>query len=88
MKLKLSIIALTALGSIALAGGSANAMPIGLNSINGSTPNAEQVRLVCDAYGRCYRTAPRRYYRGGAPVIRFGYGGGRRHGGWHHGRRW
>lgn len=87
MKLKLSIIALTALGSIALAGGSANAMPIGLNSINGATSNAAQVRLVCDAYGRCYRTAPR-HYRGGAPVIRFGYGGGRRHGGWHHGRRW
>lgn len=87
MKLKLSILALAALGGVALTSGTASAMPIGLSS-NGISSNVDQVRLVCDAYGRCYRTAPRRYYGGGAPVIRFGYGGGRRYGGWHHGRRW
>lgn len=84
MKLKLSIIALAALGGVALTTGSASAMPIGLSSSNS---NVEQVRLVCDGYGRCYRTAPR-YYGGGGPVVRFGYGRGRGYGGWHHGRRW
>ncbi len=88
MKLKFSILALTALGGIALSAGSASAMPNGLSSGKGISSSIEQVRLVCDAYGRCFRTAPRRYYGGGAPVIRFGYGGGRHHGGWHHGRRW
>ncbi len=64
-------------------------MPIGLATNAGIASNVEQVRLVCDAYGRCFRTAPR-YYRHYGPVARFGFGGRHhhRHGGWHHGRRW
>lgn len=84
MNIKLSLIALTALGGVALTAGSASAMPLG--SSNGISSDVEQVRLVCDAYGRCFRTAPRRYY-GGGPVVRYGYGG-YRHRGWRHGRRW
>ena len=56
-------------------------MPNGLSGI-GAPANVEQVRLVCDAYGRCFRTAPRYYggygygrprYYGGGPRF---YGGG------------
>ena len=60
-------------------------MPIGL-AIDSGASNIEQVRLVCNRYGRCFRTAPRYGYYGG-PVVRFGYGGGYRRG-WRHGRRW
>jgi hypothetical protein len=54
-------------------------MPIGLATNTGIASNVEQVRLVCDAYGRCFRTGG--YY----------YGGPRYRGGWHRGwrgRRW
>jgi hypothetical protein len=96
MNLKLTIAGLVALGGIALGAGSASAMPNGL-SVNGEvgqSGNVEQVRLVCDAYGRCWRrpnyaygyVAPR--YYGGGPRF---YGGPRRYGyrgGYGYGRRW
>lgn len=87
MKLTYALVGLAALGGAALSAGTATAMPIGLASHTDIASNVEQVRLVCDAYGRCFRTGPR-YYRHGGPVVRFGYGGGHRRGGWHHGRRW
>ena len=92
MKLTYALVGLAALGGAALSAGSAAAMPIGLAINAGIASNVEQVRLVCDAYGRCFRTAPR-YYGYGGPVVRYGYGGGWRRGGWHrggwhHGRRW
>lgn len=91
MKLTYALVGLAALGGAALSSGAASAMPIGLAINTGITSNVEQVRLVCDAYGRCFRTAPR-YYRHGGPVVRFGFSGHRRggwhRGGWHHGRRW
>ncbi len=69
MKLKFALAGLVALGGAALASGSASAaMPNGLPGVGGSS-NVEQVRLVCDRFGRCFRTAPRFY--GG-----YGYGGG------------
>lgn len=76
---------------------SASAMPAGqLNSSVNAIGNAEQVRLICDEYGRCWRRrpyyAPRVYY-GGGPAIYFGGGPrfyGHRHWGHHHhhGGRW
>ena len=87
MKLKYALVGLAALGGAALAAGTASAMPIGLATNADIASNVEQVRLVCDVYGRCFRTAPRYYgYGYGGPVVRYGYGGGWRRG-WH-GRRW
>jgi hypothetical protein len=87
MKLSYALVGLAALGGVALSAGTASAMPIGLASGAGIAANVEQVRLVCDVYGRCFRTGPR-YYGYGRPAVRFGFGGGHRRGGWHHGRRW
>jgi hypothetical protein len=83
-----ALVGLAALGGAALSAGTASAMPLGLATNADLASNVEQVRLVCNAYGRCFRTAPRFYgYRG--PVVRYGYGyGGGYHRGWHHGRRW
>ena len=86
MKLKYALVGLVALGGAALSAGSASAMPFGLATKADIASNAEQVRLVCDQYGRCYRTGPR-YYGYGRPFVRPGYGRGW-HRGWHHGRRW
>ena len=93
MKFKLMIAGVVALGGVALGAGSASAMPIGLaagGSI-GQSGNIEQVRLVCDEYGRCWRRpnygyGPR-YGYGGGPRYGFGGGyGGPRRGGWDRGR--
>ncbi len=86
MKLKYALVGLAALGGAALSAATASAMPIGLATNADIASNVEQVRLVCDAYGRCFRTGPR-YYGYGGPVVRYGYGGGW-HRGWHHERRW
>lgn len=88
MKLKYALVGLVALGGAALSAGSASAMPFGLATKADIASNAEQVRLVCDQYGRCYRTGPR-YYGYGRPFVRPGYGYGRGwHRGWRDGRRW
>jgi hypothetical protein len=88
VKLTYALVGLAALGGAALSAGTASAMPIGLATNADIASNVEQVRLVCDVYGRCFRTAPR-YYGYGGPVLGYGYGYGRGyHRGWHHGRRW
>ena len=88
--LQLTLVGAAAIGGLAL--GSANAMPIG--DLSGAAPSdglVQNVRLVCDEYGRCWRTAPRyryverryvepeRYYAarpyGYAPYGYGGYGG-------------
>src|ERR1700712_805276 len=86
MKLTHALVGLAALGGAALSAGTASAMPIGLAPGSGTAANVEQGRLVCDVYGRCFRTGPR-FYGYGGPAVRFG-GGGWRRGGWRHGRRW
>ena len=83
VKLTHAVVGLVALGGAALSAGTASAMPIGLATNTDIASNVEQVRLVCDVYGRCFRTGG--YYYGG-PVIREGYRGGW-HRGWR-GRRW
>jgi hypothetical protein len=66
MKLRYAIAGLAAFGAAAFSMGSASALPMGLVA---GPSNLEQVRLVCDRHGRCYRTRPRVY---AAPS--YGYG--------------
>ena len=87
MKLSYALVGLAAVSGVALSAGTASAMPIGMAAGPDIAANVEQVRLVCDVYGRCFRTAPR-FYGYGGPVVRYGYGGGWRRGGWGYGRRW
>jgi hypothetical protein len=66
-KLILSIAAATALLTTA-----AVAAPLSPSAVGAETGIATgQVRLVCDEYGRCYRTRGPRYVQRG-----YGYGGG------------
>ncbi|MDB5500398.1 MAG: hypothetical protein JWR89_300 [Tardiphaga sp.] len=66
-KLILSIAAATALLTTA-----AGAAPLSPSAVGAEAGIAtEQVRLVCDEYGRCYRTRGPRYVQRG-----YGYGGG------------
>jgi hypothetical protein len=87
VKLKYALVGLAALGGAALSAGTASAMPIGLATNTDIAANVEQVRLVCDFYGRCFRTGPR-YYGYGGPVVGYGYGGGYRRYGYGGYRRW
>lgn len=58
MKLRIAIVALAALGGVALSMGGASAMPNGIPQASqiaaGASPNAEQVRWVCPPGGRCF----------------------------------
>jgi hypothetical protein len=88
MKLTFALVGLTALGSLAVAG-TASAMPIDLATNADIASNVDQVRLVCDGFGRCFRTPG--YGYGYGPRYGYGYGygyGGGWHHGWHGGRRW
>ncbi|MGY8708772.1 hypothetical protein RAD16_23795 [Bradyrhizobium sp. 18BD] len=94
MKLSFAVLGLATLGGAALASGSAlAAMPNGIPQADkvagGPAANVDQVRMVCNAWGRCwwrpnyygaygYYGGPRRYYGGPRP-----WGWGHRH--WH---RW
>ncbi len=91
MKIAYALVGFAALGGV-LSAGTASAMPIGLAANADIAANVEQVRLVCDAYGRCFRTGGYGYgygYGYGGPRYYggYGYGGGYRRG-WRHGRRW
>jgi hypothetical protein len=80
MKLKPALVGLFALGGAVLTAGTASAMPIGLATDAEIASNIDQVRLLCNAYGRCWRTPGYAYNYYGGPSIRFGHGGGyRRH---------
>ena len=91
MTLKFAIAGLAALAGISAAGSASAAMPNGLPTSAAPSGNVENVRLVCDVYGRCFRTpryyggGPRFYGGGGYGYGRprfygggYGYGGGRR----------
>ena len=66
MKIKLALVGLFALGGAALTAGTASAMPIGLATNADIASNIDQVRLICNAYGRCWRTPGYAYnYYGG-----------------------
>ena len=94
MKFKLAFIGLAALGGAALISGSASAMPNGLAGAPPVSANhVEDVRWVCNPWGRCW-WRPNYYgaygFYGGPRFYGgrgyYGRGWGYR-GGWH-GRRW
>jgi hypothetical protein len=89
MKTKSTLIGLLSLVTVGLAPQLASAMPNGLPHAD-QISNVEQVRWVCNPWGRCWWRP--NYYRsfGFYPVPRFGHRHwGHRHG-WHHRgwRRW
>jgi hypothetical protein len=83
-------IALSALAATLLASAAA-AAPLNPTAIGSSEVAAtEQVRLVCNEYGRCFRTGPRyvqRYYDDDAYVVRRSHGYYRGPGYYEHGYR-
>ena len=83
MKLRSALIGLMAVGGVALSAGTASAaMPNGLPTSN-QVSNVDQVRWVCNPYGRCWwRPNHYRSYRYYGGPRRFS-GGPRFHGGWH-----
>ena len=58
------------------ASSAANAAPITMGVAMLPNDNIENVRLVCDQFGRCYRTRGGRYGYGYAPGYYSGYGPG------------
>jgi len=69
MKFSFALVGLAALGIFSVTE-TASAMPNGLTTKSGIESNVDQVRLVCDRYGRCYQS--RGYgYRSGP---RYGHG--------------
>ena len=57
MRLKLAVLGLAALGSVALAGPATAAMPNGIsqaNQITGPSSNVQEARWVCNGWGRCW----------------------------------
>ena len=85
ISLKYAAAGVAALGVVALGSGPASAMPNGLPAAAGQHSNIENVRMVCNAWGRCWWRP--NYYVG--PVVRYGYLGPRYHrGGWGYHRAW
>jgi hypothetical protein len=64
---------LAAAAATALLTTAATAAPLGVQDIGAQTSGVEQVRMVCDEYGRCYRSRGPRYVQ-----RSYGYGGGYR----------
>ena len=79
----LAMSAALALGASIFAAAPASAAPIADPFVAGAAntvgANVEKARLVCDAWGRCFRTRPRFYgprFYGGGYGYRRGYGRG------------
>jgi hypothetical protein len=68
-----TLLSLAAVLTVSVLGGSASAFPAA--PIDQVASPIEQVRLVCNEWGRCWRTGPR-YYRYGAYGPRRYYGPG------------
>jgi len=82
MRLKSALIGLAALGAAATVAGTASAMPNGLPTQN-QVSNIDQVRYVCNAWGRCWWRP--NYYRSYGFYGPGPYYGPRFYGGWHRG---
>ena len=87
MTMRAVIVGLVALGGVTLTASAASAMPNGLpqaSQITGQPAQVEQVRWVCNAWGRCWHR-PNWYgaygYYGPRP---YGYGRWHRWHRWHH----
>lgn len=76
---------LSVLGAATLLSSAASAAPLNpAGTVAPAISSLEQVRLVCDQYGRCYRTRGQRYvqrgYDNGYARQSYGYyGGGQRY---------
>ncbi len=89
MRLKAFVVGLATLGATALTTVAASAMPNGLpqvSQIAGHTGDVDQVRMVCNANGRCWHR-PNHFRYGDRPNYyrSYGYYGHHRPWGWHHG---
>lgn len=80
MKLKIGLVAASLFGALA-ASSPASAMPVAPAPATPQVSNVEQVRMVCDAWGRCF-WRPNYYGYYGAPAPYYGpryYGYGPRY---------
>jgi hypothetical protein len=71
-----TLLSLAAVLTVSALGGSASAFPAAPLSQGAAAP-IEEVRLVCNEWGRCWRTGPRYYrygYYGPRPYYGPGYG--------------
>lgn len=88
MKLRMALLAAAAaIGLAASAGSASAAMTNGLAGVKATSASTEQVRWVCNRWGRCWRRP--NYYAYGYYGPRYygygpGWGWGYRHRGWHH----
>lgn len=91
MKARMALLAVAAAAGMALTSGAASAMPNGLQGAQSDVRDgsgAEQVRYVCNAWGRCW-WRPNYYgaygfYGGGPRYYGGGYGPRYYGGGWGH----
>lgn len=70
MKLKIGLVAASLFGALA-ASSPASAMPVARAPATPQVSNVEQVRMVCDAWGRCF-WRPNYYGYYGAPAPYYG----------------
>lgn len=87
MNLKIGLVAASLFGAI-VASPAASAMPIAPTPAAPQVSDVEQVRMVCDAWGRCFRRP--NYYGYYAPAPYYGprYYGPRHYGPRHYGPRY
>ncbi len=72
MTIKFALAGLAALAGVGLAGSASAAMPNGLPQGAAPAGHVENVRIVCDVYGRCWRRP--NFYYGGPRYYGGGYG--------------
>jgi len=88
MKLKIGLVAASLFGAI-MASPAASAMPIAPAPVAPEISNVEQVRMVCDAWGRCFWRPNYYGYYGPRPYYGPRYYGPRVYGPRYYGyRRW
>lgn len=88
MKLKIGIVAASLFGAL-MASPAASAMPIAPAPVAPEVSNVEQVRMVCDAWGRCFWRPNYYGYYGPRPYYGPRYYGPRVYGPRNYGyRRW
>jgi hypothetical protein len=89
MTMKAVVVGLAALGGVAFTAGAASAMPNGLpqaDQITGQPAQVEQVRWVCNAWGRCWHRP--NWYGAYGYYRPHPYGGWHRWHHWHHWHHW
>lgn len=88
MKLKIGLVAASLFGAL-MASPAASAMPIAPAPVTSEVSNVEQVRMVCDAWGRCFWRPNYYGYYGPRPYYGPRYYGPRVYGPRYYGyRRW